>query len=366
MIQGRGASVAGESADLATRLRVTVSGPELFVGRTVELLRGMGFDARRAPSVNGLGAFRRRIAKIRIGAATDVFLDIYGARGFDRLQGPLARIGVPTLMLWVGSDVVKAAPEASRAVIEQAWHWCVAPWLQDELAEAGIAAEVVRITPPRVPDVVPAFPPTFGVLSYVLDGRDDLYGRDFILELARRRPEIRFILLGAVPTDPLPANVTALGWVSDTDSIMTQTTIYLRPASHDGLSNLVLEALAHGRHVLWTHPFPGVEVVNTVDAAEARIDELRRQHAAGRLPLNLEGRHAVIEMFDPSAVAHDISRGLVAIAEQRWRRPPGRFHRSIGRLILMGLRVVFRPNNIWATIVRGLRAEDPSLPAARV
>ena len=123
----------------------------------------------------------------------------------------------------------------------------------------------------------------FTVLAYAVDDRGDLYGLDFILELARRRPDIPFLLLAATPNDALPANVTALDWVEDTREVMSQSTLYIRPTSHDGLSNLVLEALAFGRHVMWTHPFPGVDVIDSVEAAQVRIDELHRQHVEGKL-----------------------------------------------------------------------------------
>ena len=67
-------------------------------------------------------------------------------------------MGVPTLIIWVGTDVLRGAPKASREVVERAWHWCVAPWLRDELAEVGIEAPVVRLTPPQVPDRTPRCP----------------------------------------------------------------------------------------------------------------------------------------------------------------------------------------------------------------
>ena len=186
-------------------------------------------------------------------------------------------------MLWTGSDVFVRAPNASDTVAKYARHWCVAPWLKDELADVGISAEIVRMTPPNVPEVVPALPSDFTVLAYVIEGRGDLYGLDFILTLARKTPDISFRLLAATSVDDLPTNVALLGWVDDTRSIMAQTTIYIRPTSHDGLSNLVLEALANGRYVLWTYPFPGVRSIDGVDSAAAYLDELYRLHVEGRL-----------------------------------------------------------------------------------
>ena len=198
-------------------LRVTVTGSELFAGRIVALLRGFGLDALllERPS-EGLSPFRSRLERIRHGLATDVFLRIYGRRDLSRLQIWLARLGVPTIILWVGSDVTNHAWLASRMAKERAWHWCVAPWLRDELAEAGIPAEVVRITPPLIPDVVPALPSTFTVLAYALADRGQLYGLEFVLELARRRPEIQFLLLAAIVdrADPTERHCPWAGWMT--------------------------------------------------------------------------------------------------------------------------------------------------------
>lgn len=319
----------------------------MFAERTVALLERLGMDSRRPRSVDGLRATRSRLVRVRDALATDVFVDIYGTHRLKRLRRLLAWLGVPTVIVWIGTDVLLRAPKASREVTELAWHWCVAPWLRDELAEVDIEAQVLRLTPPQVPEVAPPFPADLTVLAYAIDGRSDLYGLDFVLELARRRPDVRFLLVGAASMDALPENVRALGWVGDPGQVMAQTTLYLRPTSHDGLSNLVLEALAHGRYVLWTYPFPGVERADTVEAAEAVIDDLSRRHAAGALRLNHHGRGAVLEMFEPARVRDDIVEGLGAIAEQRWRRPAGRVQRRVALAALRSLRAILRADRVW-------------------
>ena len=255
-------------------LRVSVLGPpDLFADRTVVLLDGQGIDARRPkwPADGRFRAPRVRLERIRRGLATDVFFHMYGQRHLGRMESWLARLGVPTLILWIGDDVVIDAPKASKSVTEQAWHWCRTPWLQDELADVGVAADVLLMSPPRIPDHVPALPSVFTVLAYALDGQDERYGLDLVLELARRRPDIPFLLLAATSTHSLPENVTSLGWVDDIHEVMSQTTLYVRPTSHDGLAYLVLEALAFGRYVLWTYPVPGAESFDTMDAAGGRL-----------------------------------------------------------------------------------------------
>lgn len=333
----------------ARALRVSVLGPPmLFADRTASLLRGFGFDARVSRGTGGPAGDRpSRLARVRRGLAADVFMHLSGRSRFGRLQRFLAGLGVPTLIVWTGSDVVLTGPDVSAPIAHRAWHWCVAPWLRDELGELGVAADVVRLTPPAIPRSTPAFPREFTVLAYTIEGRGDLYGLDVVLELARRRRDVRFLLVGPASIDDRPSNVEVLGWVEDMTEIMGRTTVYLRPTAHDGLSNLVLEALAQGRYVLWTYAYPGVDPIGTIDAADRRIDELRRRHADGRLSPNHAGRSAVMESFGADAVRADLAERLSRLSRRGWRRSPGAIRRAIAPGTLRALRVLFRANAAW-------------------
>jgi hypothetical protein len=327
-------------------LRVSVLGPpELFADKTVSLLCEWGIDAQRPdPPKPGL---RGRFDRIRRGLATDIFLHMCGRQDLGRLQAWLSRLGVPTLIVWIGSDVPRFAAHTSSAVATRAWHWTVAPWLQEEVADAGIAAEVVPLTPPPIPTTVPPLPEEFSVLAYTLDGRSDLYGLDFILELARRRPDIPFVLLGATPSESFPKNVRAIKQLEDTDATMRGSTLYVRPTLHDGLSNLVLEALAHGRYVMWTHPFPGVDQIGSIDSAEARLNELHGRHVEGRLSPNHEGRDAIARAFDRETIRKILVPRLTAVSEQGWTGPPGPALRKLASIALRGFKAALRADPSW-------------------
>jgi hypothetical protein len=270
-----------------------------------------------------------------------------GRRDLGRLQTWLSRLGVPTLIVWIGSDVPRHATYVSKTAATRAWHWTVAPWLQREIAEAGIAAEVIPLTPPPIPAAAPPLPEEFSVLAYTADGRSDLYGLDFTLELARKRPDIPFVLLGATPSDSFPENIRAIRSVDDIRAILRGTTVYVRPTPHDGLSNLVLETLAHGRYVLWTFPFPSVEPADTVDGAAARLADLHRRHLEGLLRPNHDGRDAVVEMFGTSAIRRQVLGGLKEVAAQGWRIPPSVPARGISRVALDGLRLLLQADRAW-------------------
>src|SRR5262245_16888376 len=88
--------------------RISVLGPpRLFADRTTILLRELGLDARSPRAVGSRDGARARLAHLRRGLATDLFVHLSGRSRFGRLQRCLASLGVPTLLVWPGSDVAR-------------------------------------------------------------------------------------------------------------------------------------------------------------------------------------------------------------------------------------------------------------------
>jgi hypothetical protein len=71
---------------------------------------------------------------------------------------------------------------------------------------------------------------------------------------------------------------------------------------------MVLEALAHGRHVLYSYPVPGAIQVRGTDDAMRQLERLRGLHHAGLLPLNHAGRAAVTRSYTREVVRHELHR----------------------------------------------------------
>jgi hypothetical protein len=321
--------------------RVTLVGPDLFVTRAIDFLGGLGLDARRARAP-GLSKVAARLHVLRRVVGSDVIIYISGRRNLHRLTALLSRIGVPVVMYWTGTDVLFRWGPPTEDVSERAWHWCISPWLREELAERGIESSVLLLIPPAIPAAIPALPDQFSVLAYVPEHRRDFYRLDFIVQLAQRLPDVEFQIVHSRSLDGLPPNVRCLGWVEDMDALISRTTAYIRPITHDGLSNMVLEALAYGRHVLWTHHFQGVTTVDTVEAAEAWLRDLHLRQREGTLGPNEVGRKTVEAMFDSAMVGPSALRAIESVARQRWRRPPGRIQRSLRTSTLRTLRVLLR------------------------
>jgi|HubBroStandDraft_4_1064222.scaffolds.fasta_scaffold25634_1 hypothetical protein len=208
------------------------------------------------------------------------------------------------VMHWTGSDVLdeqlKGLPStADPWILENVEHWAVSDWLVREAATLGVSCRLVPLPSPSVPDrPSAALPSRFSVLVYMPAViRGALYGLDRILEVARELPHIPFELVGLLEgtIENPPDNLRVHGRILDLREFFERATVVWRPVRHDGLSWMVLEALGHGRHVLWSYAFPGCTQVRS--AADAR-DEIARLHALDQqklLQLNSSGVAAIAE-----------------------------------------------------------------------
>lgn len=212
------------------------------------------------------------------------------------------------VMLWSGSDVLFARDQLASTTMD-AWiaskiHWAVSPALAEEVRALGLRCEPVHasfvkaVAQPKPP------PRQFSVLLYVPSReRAMLYGWDVALEIARALPAVQFDVVGLATgemLDPLP-NVKFHPWVKDLSPFIERATVVWRPVRHDaGTSFMILEALAQGRHALYTYSHPGCIHASDVTTARREIETLRARHDAGTLGLNSAGmeyinRHCSLE-----------------------------------------------------------------------
>jgi hypothetical protein len=79
---------------------------------------------------------------------------------------------------------------------------------------------------------------------------------------------------------------------------------------------MVMEALGHGRHVLWSYPFPGCRQVHSASDAREEILRLHALHRWKRLPINHEGARAMVEGgYMPAQLRNRIRNRLEALLE---------------------------------------------------
>jgi hypothetical protein len=219
------------------------------------------------------------------------------------------------VFFWSGSDVLGAQQQFSQGICEP-WiaaktHWAGAPWLRDEIQALGLRCEFVPITWVPAVEAPESLPNQFSVLAYLPNAdHAELYGLKRILEVARSLPQISFELVGLTSgsvADP-PSNLRINGRTSDMAAVYRRSTLYWRPVAHDGLSFMSLEALAHGRHVLWSYPFPHCRQSRNAEQDRAEILGAFGRHQRSLLGLNESGIRMVKERFSLEIIRKDYLR----------------------------------------------------------
>lgn len=219
------------------------------------------------------------------------------------------------VFFWAGSDVLGAQQQFSEGICEP-WivrktHWAGAPWLRDEIQALGLKCEFVPITwVPAVQNPEP-LPERFSVLTYLPHAdHGSLYGLERILEVTRSLPQISFELVGltggSVPNPP--SNLRINGRTADMAAVYRRSSVYWRPVAHDGLSFMSLEALSHGRHVVWSYAFPHCRQSCNVESDRAEILRFHDLHRRRLLGVNHPGMQLVKNRFCLDAIRKDYLR----------------------------------------------------------
>jgi hypothetical protein len=223
------------------------------------------------------------------------------------------------IMFWCGSDTLEAHKDFQKGRVDpwiaERTHWAGSPWLVDEVRAMGLVCEYVPTTWVETPATIQPMPKQFSVVAHLSSAaRVELYGIDHLFEAARRLPHIQFHVVGILPGETLraPANVTVHGRVPSMIPLIEQASVLWRPARHDGLSFVALEALGHGRHVLWSYPFTGSVVAKDATSGYEEIQRLHQLHMEGQLQINQRGADYVATHFSPAV----IREGILS----RWKR----------------------------------------------
>jgi hypothetical protein len=252
----------------------------------------------------------------------DVVFSHWGTLRSSRALELALKRGTRVVQFWMGSDVLDAVTAAKTgaaepSLIERCAHCCEAPWTRDELEAAGVHAQLVRLPPfgapvPQVRDV--ALPTEFSLAAYVGKGSEEFYGLPDLVRLARDLPDVPIRISG---TDgggagSLPPSITPLGWSDDLADLYRGCTAFVRIPRHDGFSFSVREALAWGRHVVSSYPYPHCLHADGYDAMRAHVDALRAGSERAELEPNVDGRDFVLREYDPTLVRAGLERVLAA------------------------------------------------------
>jgi hypothetical protein len=293
--------------------RVLIHGLPYFCKKLPELIQDENWDIRFHDQLNALGIaslasdLRRCDLAYTWGGRISMGKFLWAARAMGKEK---------IVILWCGSDVLLAKQELAEGKMDP-WvasrtHWAVSPTLAEEVRSLGLSCEYVQASFVAQVACPKALPKKFSVLVFLpVADRIELYGYDRVVEVAKRLPFIEFNLVGYRDESPLPTppNVKVHRWFGDLTEFYERATVLWRPVRHDaGISFMVLEALAHGRHALYTYPLPGCVQVAGAEDAKIELERLHSLHCAGKLLLNSHGIEIIAKQYSREIVRSELRR----------------------------------------------------------
>ena len=294
------------------RYRVVIHGLTYFCRQLPHLLGNENWDIRDR-SQHTLGQLAQLVKDLRTcdlvfnwGGRTDMGPFLWGARALGAKK---------IVTFWCGSDVLRAQrPLLKRPPdpwIGRQIHWAASASLANEVQSLGLSCEHVQCSFVDTVEQPKPLPKEFSVLVFLpRPDLADLYGWDRVVEVARELSHVRFTLVGLREgTLETPPNIEIHRWVQDLAPMYQRSTVLWRPVRHDaGIAFMVLEALAHGRHVLYSSPIPGAIQVKDARDARQQLELLHALHKTGALPLNEAGREAVARVYRREVVRGELRR----------------------------------------------------------
>jgi len=207
------------------------------------------------------------------------------------------------IIQWAGSDILQLyishkSKMTTALTMKLAVHLCTSSWNQRELSQFGIKANLIKseVVGLNVSTNVPSLPHNFTVLAYLPKSRFNFYGGGIIEKLIEEYPSITFIIVGDDGEGRIKAkNVKWLGYIpfKKMSDIYKRTTVLIRMPEHDGLSNMVIEALIHGRYVIYNYRFPYCCHARNYEEVKSWINVLRKIKEP-----NLSGRNYAIKFIE--------------------------------------------------------------------
>ncbi len=267
------------------RLRILLRGSPRWVRMLGDVLPDAGIatmGATKAMQNPGRFDWRNRLRWRRSHIVHQLMLDVRSKNTLQFFRIARAR-RVPVIVHWIGSDVLRLREHMDahgRAPAELfdhiALHLADSPELAAELKQLGVDTEVVRLLPRSVSGQVSDLPDDPAVMTYLPVGAESFYRIDIIKKLAEAHPTIPFYVVANDGRDAgaCPGNMRFLGEVKDMDALYRKVTVLIRICEHDSVSARVLEAVARGRHVIYSESFPHTRLARDVDSAATCLAEL--------------------------------------------------------------------------------------------
>ncbi|HPS56326.1 MAG TPA: hypothetical protein PLP05_12075 [Sedimentisphaerales bacterium] len=239
---------------------------------------------------------------------------IYHLGGSSALFCILARLrGKQIVSHWIGTDVMRYHGKMNPFKHLGVWvhqhlvgiQLADSEIIQDELRGIGIESNLLRLLPEAIIGHITPLPEQPVILSYWDDQRFDFYGGDIVMLLAKAFPEVKFVILRATGKglENVPPNVQFSGLIDNVSEIYRSSTCLIRIPKHDGLSAMVLEAMANGRYVIYNKKCPFTSFANDFDSARKSLENILREQQP-----NIEGAEYVKKNFNIDSEANRLRK----------------------------------------------------------
>jgi hypothetical protein len=240
---------------------------------------------------------------------SDIFYSIGNTRLFFLLIAKI--LGKPIVRHWIGTDVLSQINHynvlSNKLSIKLTdYHLTTVSWLKSELSSVGIESEMIPIVSNDICFDLLYPPKQHRVLVYLDEKRPDFYGACLTIQLAEHFRDFPFEIIGTSGAGlPKLKNITFHGWITpgEMNELYKEISVLLRIPDHDGLSMMVIEALAKGKEVVYRYDFPHCIAADNFDKAVQVLRTLfskpPRQNSEGHeLIINKYSKEKIFEQFD--------------------------------------------------------------------
>jgi virulence-associated protein VapD len=223
------------------------------------------------------------------------------------------RLNIRIILNWAGTDVLIAKElfikkKYNSLYINNIEHYCVSPWLKEELKEIGITSKVLNITVVNKNiGISRKLPKKLTVLSYISNDRPEFYGMKTILRLANDFSNIDFRLAGLSEYENIPKNIKLLGWVNMSDEYINNT-VFIRAAEHDGMPFSVIEALSFGMIVFFNKKYPHTNYFKCYNDLKLQLSRIIDDCNNGKLTINQASINFVETEFSQENTLYNLVR----------------------------------------------------------
>ncbi len=185
------------------------------------------------------------------------------------------------LIHWIGTDILQFMnmPYASALKFKEflkaqfPYQLSEVNFTQKELQDLGVKTEIVPL--PVEAEIKPIpLPKEFTVAVYLPEHNRNIYLPEFIMEVAKMMPDVKFKIFGTATETGQRDNLEFMGYVNNMKELIANTSCLLRITQHDGFPLGIAEWILAGRQVVFNHELPFTQKVG-IDLEQV-INSLRK------------------------------------------------------------------------------------------